>query len=345
MKKFGKICLIASAVLILIGGTICVLGFFSGGWRMVNEMEMDDDFWRFVSRFGGEDVVRNIRHEITQEVREEMEDIEEEIRETWEDDIKDDIEEAMDEVGKDVREAILEEFAADIPEEGEDTGIEADKVKKLKIEIGGAALCLMESENNNFGVKIDGKGDYQYYESRGVFHLEGGYDRFTGNRNEKVYLYIPGGKNFDDVKIDVGGGVISIGELNAREVELNAGAGIIASEKINCRDLSVEVGAGEVVLEGIEADEIDIEVGIGAADIKGRANRKIDASCGMGYLSLQLDNAETDFNYEIECSAGAVSVGDKTYGAMMNEVNVDNKASGECYLECAMGSIDVTFTK
>lgn len=103
MKKFGKICLIASAVLILIGGTICVLGFFSGGWRMVNEMEMDDDFWHFVSWFGGEDAVRNIRHEMTQEVREEMEDIEEDIREEWEDDIKDDIEEAMDEAGKDVR--------------------------------------------------------------------------------------------------------------------------------------------------------------------------------------------------------------------------------------------------
>ena len=175
MKKFGKICLIASAVLILIGGTICVLGFFSGGWRMVNEMEMDDDFWHFVSWFGGEDAVRNIRHEMTQEVREEMEDIEEDIR-----------------------------------EENEDTGIEADKVKKLKIEIGGAALCLMESGNNNFGVKIDGKGDYQYYESGGVFHLEGGYDRFTGNRNEKVYLYIPGGKNFDDVKIDVVGVYIRI---------------------------------------------------------------------------------------------------------------------------------------
>lgn len=225
--------------------------FFSGGWRMVNEMEMDDDFWHFVSWFGGEDAVRNIRHEMTQEVREEMEDIEEDIREEWEDDIKDDIEEAMDEAGKDVREAILEEFAADIPEENEDTGIEADKVKKLKIEIGGAALCLMESGNNNFGVKIDGKGDYQYYESGGVFHLEGGYDRFTGNRNEKVYLYIPGGKNFDDVKIDVGG-VISIGELNAREVELNAGAGIIASEKINCSDLSVEVGAGKSYWKGLK---------------------------------------------------------------------------------------------
>ena len=108
-----------------------MLGFFSGGWRMVNEMEMDDDFWHFVSWFGGEDAVRNIRHEMTQEVREEMEDIEEDIREEWEDDIKDDIEEAMDEAGKDVREAILEEFAADIPEENEDTGIEADKVKKL----------------------------------------------------------------------------------------------------------------------------------------------------------------------------------------------------------------------
>ena len=46
------------------------------------------------------------------------------------------------------------------------------KVRDMKIDIGGAALCFMESENDNFGLKIDGKEDYKYYESKGVFFFQ-----------------------------------------------------------------------------------------------------------------------------------------------------------------------------
>ena len=337
MKKFTKIGLIPAAVLVLIGGTICVLGFVSGGWGLVDEMNMDDGFWHFLSRVGGEDAVRHIRHEITDDItddiadsiREEAEDIEDEIRKETEDD---------------VRKAIQGEFGAKASGENGNTGIGANQVRELEIQIGGAALCLMESGDDHFGVVIDGKGDYRYYESEGVFYLEGG-KKHTTVHNEKVYLYIPKGKHFDDVEIDIGGGIISIDGLSADEVEMNAGAGVITSEQINCRSLSVEVGAGEAVLEGIEADEIDIEVGMGSATVSGKANYEIDASCGMGYLSLVLDHEETDFNYEIECAAGAINVGRQSYGALGNEAYVNNGASRECSLECSMGSIDVTFTK
>lgn len=344
MKKFTKICLIASVVLILIGGTICALGFISGGWQMMDEMDMDDDFWRFVGRMRSESTARDIRREMTEEIQEEAEDLKESV---WED-IEDDIEDAKEDIKDaedDVRETIQEVFSLKAPEGNGDTGIEAGQVKELEIKIGGAALCIMESGNNNFGVEIDGKGDYQYYESKGVFYLEGGKKYLTGNNNERVYLYIPQGKSFDNVKIDVGGGIINIDALNAHEVELDAGAGVIASEKISCKSLSVEVGAGEVVLEGIEADEIDIDVGMGTASMKGKVNREIDASCGMGYLALELDNEEADFNYEIECSAGVIDVGGQTYGALGKKAHVDNRAAGECSLECSMGSIEVTFTK
>lgn len=354
MKKFTKICLITAAILILIGGTICALGFVSGGWRMVDEMEMDHGFWHMMSRLEGTyagNIINDIRYETTGEIREEVEDIKneikEEIKEAWED-ARDDIEDAREDVREarnEVMEEIEEEFLAKTPAGNGDTGIDAGQVRKMKINIGGAGLCLLESGNNNFGVLIDGKADYRYYESKGVFYLEGGKKHLTGNNNEKVYLYIPKGKNFDEVEINIGGGLISIGELDADEIEMNTGAGVIACDRIRCHDLSIEVGAGEAVLGGIEADEMDIEVGMGSVSVQGRINREIDASCGMGYISMELDNAETDFNYKIECAAGAIRVGDRSYGAMKSEIKVNNGASGECSLECSMGSIDVAFTR
>ncbi len=38
MNKFTKICLITALILILVGGTICVIGFVSGGWKQVDEI-------------------------------------------------------------------------------------------------------------------------------------------------------------------------------------------------------------------------------------------------------------------------------------------------------------------
>ena len=50
MKKFTKICLITSVVLVLLGGTICILGAISGGWRMIYGMDRSSALWRFVRR-------------------------------------------------------------------------------------------------------------------------------------------------------------------------------------------------------------------------------------------------------------------------------------------------------
>lgn len=354
MKKFAKICLIMSAVLVLIGGTICVLGAVSGGWRLVNEMDGSGSFWRVMHRMGhahASDETENIRADI-EEVKEEVRDSLNEARDEAESDAWDEIEdirtEISDEIGdakEDINEIIGEEFRTAAPGGDADTGIAASQITDMKIDIGGASLCFMESENDNFGVKIDGKGEYKYYESGSVFYLEGKRDHIIGENNEKVYLYIPKGKTFNEVEINVGGGLISIEELDAQEVDMTAGAGLISCNRISCRELDIEVGAGEAILDGIEADKMDIEVGMGSVYMKGRITREIDAKCGMGFLGMELDNAETDFNYEVECAAGGITIGDKNYSALSNEVQVNNRASGECSLDCSMGSIEVAFTR
>lgn len=375
MKKFTKFCLITSIVLILTGGIVFLLGVVSGGWRMMEEMDEDSNVWRFVRRLENSymlswmtDVRLNVVDEVQEELKDVKDEIKEEVKDAWDDawddawedmdDAWDDAEESaedarenalrvqeeMEDANREVSEVMKQELFAMVPEGDADIGISASKVRDMKIDIGGAALCFMESENDNFGLKIDGKEDYKYYESKGVFYLEGGKRHFTGNDNtERVYLYIPKGKEFDEVEINVGGGVIYIGELDAREVDLTSGAGIITCEKISCRDLDAEVGAGEVILNGITADKMDMDVGVGTAYVQGKIGMEIDAVCGMGLIAMNLDNAETDFNYEIECTAGEIAVGDKVYHALADDIDVNNRASGKCSLECSMGSISVIF--
>lgn len=347
MKKFTKICLITAFILILIGGTICVLGEISGGWRLVNEMDMDDSFFRRFASVLEDTYVGDRAEELRIEAREEIYEAEEEANEELEEleELEDAWDDMEDEISDDVRGDIEEELLAEISGEREDTGIGASQVKNMKIDIGGAALCFMESESDNFEIIINGKRKYRYYESQGKFCLEGGKNNTIGNNNERVYLYIPSGKSFDEVEINVGGGLISIEELEAKKVELTVGAGIIFSDGISCHDLEVEVGAGKAALEGIEADRMDIEVGMGSAYVQGGITSKIDVECGMGSIVMELDNAETDFNYEIECSAGSIVVGGETYQAFLDELHVNNRASGKCSLECSMGRIEMTFAR
>ena len=370
MKKFTKICLITSVVLVLLGGTICILGAISGGWRMIYGMDRSSALWRIVrgvensyvaERLGymTYGITDEIVHDVTKDIKDEIDDAwddawEDAWDETWDDgepslrDISDDrnaIKEEMEHARDDMGSIMENELLKDIPQGDGDTGIASSQVQNMDIEIGGAALCLMESENDNFALKIDGKEKYSCYVSKGTLHLEGGKNHLTDNNRERVYFYIPKGKTFDEVEIDVGGGIIYIGELDAQKVDLTAGAGIISSQRIGCHELDVEVGAGEVVLDGITADKMDLNVGMGVAYIQGGIGREIDAECGMGSIEMELDNEETDFNYEIECSAGAIMLGSKAYGALADDIYVNNRASGKCTLECSMGNIDVIFAR
>ena len=50
MKKFTKISLFTSLILILIGGTICVIGAVSGGWKLVREIEGNGRWWQMIDK-------------------------------------------------------------------------------------------------------------------------------------------------------------------------------------------------------------------------------------------------------------------------------------------------------
>lgn len=312
MKKFTKVCLVTSLILILIGGTICVIGAISGGFRLVNEMDRGEKIWDFLDR-----VAAAYDWDYSSD-RLKMDDID------------------MDEIK-------INESAKD---NGiySDTGIHAEDVEKMEIAIGGAALYLKRSEDDNIGIRIEGSGKYRYHESGGVFYLEGDKRKVKINSNEKVYLFIPQGKSFDKVEIEVGGGLMEIEELTADEVDMTAGAGMISSEQIKCRSLNVEAGAGMIKLQNVDAGKLDLDVGVGEAVIEGNVKEKIDAECGMGTIELILDNDEKAYDYELECAAGSIELGGKTYSALA-ETEIDNHADGKCTLECNMGSIRVDFRK
>lgn len=309
MKKFTKICLITSLVLIIIGGIISVIGVFTGGWRLVSEVRGDEGWWKVVDR----------------------------------------VTDAYDWYPSDYRRNDWDNLGAGDYEklEYKDTGIAGEEVTEMRIDIGGAALYLLEAEDNNFGFKKEGRLDYECYLERGTLHLESDSNRYRLNNltDEKVWLYVPAGMDFDRISINVGAGMAQAGELHADEIDLEIGAGMLVSDRIVCRSLDVESGAGKVTLNGIEATDMVLNVGAGHAYAQGSVSGDIDVECGVGAVEVALSEDFEHYNYKVECAAGTVKLGDKSYSAFAADKYIDNRAQAECSLECAMGTIKIDFER
>lgn len=351
MKKFTKICLIASLILILIGGSICAIGAAAGGWRLVNNIGQHGRWWNVVDRIayaynwdhyydwhsGWDDwedwkeASENINREISQEIHSELSGLGEEI---------------SSDINNELKNSGISHFykSQSINEEYSDTGIAKSEITEIEVNIGGAALYINESDSDTFGIRKEGTGEYNIYTSQGRIYLEGNKNnRVRRSNNEKVYLSIPKDMKFDYMELNVGGGYIGAPYLNADEMELTVGAGLIEVEQIESRDLSVDVGAGKVTLENVNAVEMDVSVGVGHAYVEGTITEKLEAECGMGAVELKLRGEEKDFNYDLECTAGGIQIGNKTYGALANDRYINNNAAKECSLQCSMGGIQVSF--
>ncbi len=371
MKKFTKVCLIISLLLIIIGGTLCALGAAAGGWRLARELGANNTLvwfaWEIPGTYGwrywydlddlddlddlgdvkGANAVQlhsGSRHEASagEAVHHSSSGGSEAdaLRTGLSDGSEIDALRASESDGNESEGSIARNY--------EDTGVRAADVQELQIEIGGAALYLCESEDDCFRIWTEGSGTYRSYEKNGTFYLEGNLDKRwikNGiNDGEKVYLYLPKGMVFHEADIDIGAGLVEINTLSADEISLTAGAGKISAEKLTCTGLDVETGAGEAVLSGVTAQKLDVENGLGNTYIKGSISREIDVECGMGNTQLELTGSENDFNYDIECAVGSIRIGGMKYGALAEDVYINNRAAGECSVECSMGTISITFS-
>lgn len=317
MKKFTKICLLTSLILILVGGTVCVVGGISGGWKMVKEIENDngESVKQIVQKYG--DGIRI---------------------NAWFDEWDEDIETELDELEERTESAL--EGKGKVQELDD---IDIDEIEDLEISIGGAALYMCEATDGELSFRVDGKKKYRCYESGGTLYVEGGKNINNISGEEKVYLYLPAGIKFEDVKVHVGGGVIEMKNLNADEIEFAIGAGEIRAEGITGNSLLLEVGAGSTRISDVNVGKLDAEVGIGDCNVQGTITKEIEVECGMGNVALTLAGKEEDYNYDISCAAGMIQLGDESYSGLASDKYIDNDAKAECNLECAMGNIEVKY--
>ena len=200
-----------------------------------------------------------------------------------------------------------------------------DGVSKLDLSIRTGELYLKEYDGNEIKVEVSGKhrekvrvgqeGDTLVLESIGRV------------QDREITVSYPKKMEFEDASVDVAAGTVNL------------------DDDFYAKKMEVSVAAGEFSNDGaVTAEKADITVGTGNVDLENLNVQDLEADCGIGNIDLDINGKESDYDYEISCSAGAVDIGDSSYSGIGHEKKISNPgASGKMDLDCGVGNITVDF--
>lgn len=145
---------------------------------------------------------------------------------------------------------------------------------------------------------------------------------------------------------DTGTLYITYARMPFESFSAEIGAGSLEIRDVMAEELSLSVGAGQILAEYFDAEHLETECGAGRIEFQNGCIRKeAEIDCGLGSILLALapPAVQSDYDYELSCGAGEVIVGNKSYGGLFREAEIDNGSSRQIRADCGLGSIEIRF--
>ena len=317
MKKFMKSCAITALILIVVGLGLALVGGSLKGTVMIRDV-VD-------SVTGGRvnvDLTGLTNWGIS--VAEDMDEL-----------VEYELDEAM------IFDEGFEIFTGDIEQD-----YAATEIREIDVEVGGCSFEITESPDENFHVEAAGTKRFQGYVNNQKLVIKGTVNTVLGNGfSGMIKLQVPADFTFDKVDMEIGAGLMDLGELSAEKLDLEVGAGQIIADKLTLDSLNLSVGMGEIRIDDMLVGKLDAEVGMGNLHAEGAVIEKLIAECAMGNIEMEIQGAQTDYDYSIECGMGNVTIGDNSYSGLANEKTIENGADRKMEVECAVGNVDIRFAE
>lgn len=191
-----------------------------------------------------------------------------------------------------------------------------------------------------------------YMNGKTLYIEEEGASRVRNDDSAKIILQIPEKAMediwLDSINIEQDAGYIDINmPLTAKDISINVDAGACSvNEKLTAKDeLSAQVGAGQISLSEITAENLDLSAGLGQLLAERIEADIIEIDCGIGEIQVTAAGKESDYDYNIECAVGNVSIGDNDFSGLGSGREIENDGSREMDIECNVGDVQVTFTE
>lgn len=198
------------------------------------------------------------------------------------------------------------------------------KGEDLKIVVGAGQLQVKTYSEECIKLEIGKEDKMQCFAEDNCITVIGG--TFKNSSDSTMVLYLPENAVYNEVLVEVGAGSVDVNGMSAKEAEFKVGMGCIIAENIAVDSLKTEVGMGEIIFSGSADEDVNVD-------------------CGMGNVTMTFDGKSDEYNYELKCGMGALSVEDVYYIAGIGEQDIDNGMEKEMEISCAMGNVEVKFSE
>lgn len=156
------------------------------------------------------------------------------------------------------------------------------------------------------------------------------------------------GTDVDELFVQVRNNTLEIGAIAEVNVDIDGVEDRKLVVKIptgtQFKSVDMEIGASQADIRDLNTEELEIAVGAGQANVDQVSVSKLDVEVGVGEVNIALNDVQEDYNYNIECGLGSVTVGTVSYGGFAAEQSVTNPgATKEINVECGMGEVTIQF--
>lgn len=201
-------------------------------------------------------------------------------------------------------------------------------ISDLQVNVGGSVLKLVESVDEHFYISGKDYGKLQYDVEGNKLILAAA--KTSGDAQSiadgEILLYVPAGKVFS-------------------QVELELGAGMIIADKLAADTARLEVSMGALELNELRAGTADVNLSMGQIKMTADMSGDLEVKNSMGNLELNLKGRQADYDYKISGAMGKILLGDQEYSGAAAGEKLDNGSDKLVDLECSMGNITVSFTE
>lgn len=202
-------------------------------------------------------------------------------------------------------------------------------IRELHIDVSGVAVQILKGQSAGNEIRIEAEGvsprlDLNWYVDEDGLNIETNHKirHMSYATYGTVWIYIP--EDLEEAELDV-----RVGELYIQDIRAN--------------DLSVDAGAGEVTIDNFDAQEVDFSCGVGLIQAVGTFAGDADIDCGVGEIDLTVGGAETDYNYDVRCGIGEVTVGGMSFDGFVRNRSIQNNAPQDINIDCGIGEVTLAF--
>ncbi len=222
-------------------------------------------------------------------------------------------------------------------------------VQEMNVKSAGVTVEFVEHDGEDIIVGISNVDKYQGYVREGELYIVARGKSSIELGRGSVQLMIPAAI-YDTGKLELNvesaASVVDLKHLVVSDVELEISAGTITWSELQTGELKIEMSAGTVTGENtVVSGSTDIGLSAGTVNLNGVLGTETDIEMLAGLVNISLADAETDYNYDVSCAGGSVTIGNQASAGLAKTFEIKNNALKNIDVECSMGAVNISFTE